>query len=152
MILTIIFLFLLFFQNSGAITITLVLLAFVAVTLAAIMWHLKTKRRKNQAWSDYSDSLESLKLNPSNAQLNQKALALGRDFRDAVESQFGNKTYPETYIMNDINAACAGISNPQSTNQESIETRLAKLNSLKEKGLINDQEFHEKRQQILTEI
>ncbi len=162
MIMTIIFLFLLFLgDDTGRFWDAISYAGFmILVPIVIILLYLKKRKNKNQAkkekeqvWKYYSDALDALKSNPTNADLNQTALAWGREYKIAIERLHdGYRIYPEESILNDINAACAGASNPQSMNQESIETRLAKLNSLKEKGLIDDQELQERRQQILKEI
>ncbi len=58
-------------------------------------------------------------------------------------------------LMNDINAACAGatvISAKEATNNSTVEKRLAKLLELKEKNIINQEEYETRRRKILDEI
>jgi hypothetical protein len=120
---------------------------------------LKRQQELQNAKENYYQSLKILKSNPTNADLKQKTLMLGRRYSELTrQAQSGNKSitiYDEMALMNDINAACAAAMNfsiHQNTRTESVEERLAKLNSLKEKGLIDEQEFQTQRQNILKEI
>ena len=110
--------------------------------------------------ADYYNSLNALKLNPSNPELKQKTLAIGRAYSALTRKRHGqDKTvtiFDEIALMNDINAACAAATSVQSNikteAKQTIEQRLAKLSELKEKKLINDQEFETRRQKVLDEI
>jgi len=65
----------------------------------------------------------------------------------------GVTIYDEMALMNDINAATAGAS---ATSADpvvaSIEDRLRRLDELRAKGLLSDQEFDTRRQKILDEL
>ncbi len=58
--------------------------------------------------------------------------------------------------MNDINAACARaggrVAGREEGPQPSLEARLAKLDELRSKQLITEQEYQTRRLQILQEI
>jgi hypothetical protein len=105
----------------------------------------------------YKDSLETLKNNPSDANRKQKCLQLGRELADLsrrYQGISGVTIFDELALMNDINAACAA-SPSLSTKREisqTLEERLAKLSELKEKNLLNEREYNERRQKILDEI
>ena len=73
--------------------------------------------------------------------------------------------FDEIALMNDINAACAGAAQqPQYQQQQyqqqqqpppptvSVEDRLAKLDQLKSKNLVSEQEYAARRQKILDEL
>ena len=113
----------------------------------------------NNARDEYFDSLAKLKNNPANPDLKQQTLAHGRVYSDLTRKKHGqDKTitlYDEVALMNDINAACAGVNktfNQSTVTSQSIEERIAKLSELKEKNLISEQEYNERRQKILDEI
>jgi hypothetical protein len=56
--------------------------------------------------------------------------------------------------MNDINAACAAAPSLSTKTEisQTLEQRLAKLSELKEKNLLGEQEYNERRRKILDEI
>lgn len=134
----------------------------VIIVIAIIIGVANGKERKKReqqlkdAEQDYRTSLLQLKRNPTNADLKQKTLALGRFFSNLTRERKGVTVYDEMAIMNDINAACAASSQtyPLTAKKqvESIEQRLKKLKDLKDKDLITDKEFESRREKILNEI
>jgi gas vesicle protein len=121
----------------------------------------KDIRKKVQAMYDaedlYKDSLETLKNNPSDANRKQDCLQFGRELAELgrrYQGTLGVTIFDELALMNDINAACAAapsLSKKTETSQ-TFEERLAKLSELKEKNLLSEQEYNERRQKILDEI
>jgi len=102
--------------------------------------------------SMYHDALAALKADPTNADLRQRALSVGRAY-SALTRQSNITVYDEMAVMNDIAAATAGASTPTAApNRETIEARLTRLNDLRAKGLVSDQEWNERRQKILDEL
>lgn len=125
-----------------------------SISIWAIM---EEKKRKALAKSNYKESLETLKNNPANADLRQKTLKLGRVYSNLMRNSKGNTVFDEVALMNDINAACAAthqlIESQNSTYmQASIEDRLRNLLSLKEMGLIDEDEFIRRKQEIIASI
>ena len=120
----------------------------------------ETARKKVQeAYLSYQKSLQELKATPSNPDLKQRALKLGRAYAEISRSFVGDPAitiYDEMSVMNDINAACAAASNPNQARNSSvlinIEERLLNLQNLKKRGLIDDSEYDSKRKRILGEI
>lgn len=117
------------------------------------------QRKLNEAKKEYYSWLAHLKQNPTNADVREETLRLGRIYADFTRNQSGVTIYDEIALMNDINAACAGATvqvNPQikthSQSVESIEDRLAKLSSLRYKGVIDENEYSERKRKILDEI
>jgi hypothetical protein len=105
-----------------------------------------------RAHAIYQDALQALKANPTNADLRQRALSVGRAY-SFLTRQSNITVYDEMAVMNDIAAATAGAGAPASApDRETIEARLARLNDLHTKGLVNDQEWNERRQKILDEL
>lgn len=105
----------------------------------------------------YLQSLSELKASPTNADLKQRTLALGRAYSNLTRDKKGNTLFDEVALMNDINAACAaatahtsGISAP--TVATAAEDRLRVLTDLKTKGLIDEAEFAKRRSEILSSI
>lgn len=103
-----------------------------------------------KAHAMYQDSLSALKADPTNADLRQRALSIGRAY-SALTRQSNVTIYDEMAVMNDISAASAG-SGAAAPNRETIEARLLRLDDLHAKGLVNDQERNERRQKILDEL
>jgi len=147
---------------ESAIVILLILILPAAIYLLNL-WGRKQQtkyetetRRKEMFFestkNNYLTALDQLKNNPSNANLKQNTLLLGREYSALTRHSLGqNKAvtiYDEIALMNDINAACAGAA----TNSQMVEQRLAKLSKLKENNLISEHEYNERRQKILDEI
>jgi gas vesicle protein len=118
-------------------------------------------RKKLQVISDaediYKNSLEVLKNNPSDANLKQNCLQFGREVADLCrryQGISGVTIFDEIALMNDINAACASAPSLSTKREisQTLEVRLAKLSELKEKNLLSEQEYNERRQKILDEI
>ena len=73
-------------------------------------------------------------------------------FRNAIS---GTANFDEIALMNDINAACARAESKVATGENakpSIEVRLAKLDELRSRQLITEQEYQSRRMQILEEV
>lgn len=106
-----------------------------------------------KAKENYEKSLAKLKENPTDADLKQATLELGRIYSNLTRDSKGVTTVDEIALMNDINAACAAASsiNPLSTSQ-SIEDRLNNLSNLLEKGVISQLEYDSRRKEILDSI
>jgi hypothetical protein len=65
--------------------------------------------------------------------------------------------FDEVALMNGINAACAGANTAppsvvETSNFYTIEDRVVKLSELKQKGLLKEQEYEERRREIINEI
>ena len=54
--------------------------------------------------------------------------------------------------MNQKNISSAAIGNKSAITQTSIKDKLKKLNDLKEKNLINDEEYNKKKEKLLAEL
>jgi hypothetical protein len=109
-----------------------------------------------QAKASYQASLSKLKSNPTNADLRQRTLELGRIYSNLTRKKRGVTLFDEVALMNDISAACAGATfvspNMGTSATPSIEKRLSKLAELRSKGLIDEQEYNSKRQKIIDEV
>jgi hypothetical protein len=116
----------------------------------------KQAKELAQAKEAYQRSLARLKSNPTNADLRQKTLELGRAYSNLTRKRKGVTVFDEVALMNDINAACAGATviahEGRSSSKPSIEERLIRLSDLRSKGLIDEQEYNSRRQKILDEI
>ncbi len=153
---------LVYFQNPQADDITGVIClgVIVFIVVLAVMSGNSTKRQRAKALEDarqaYQNSLTYLKANPTNAEVRQGTLEYGRRYSNLTRNRKGVTIFDEVALMNDINAACGGATTiaekkpvPQS---QTIEGRLQKLAELKDKGLIDDEEYSMRRQRILDEV
>jgi type II secretory pathway pseudopilin PulG len=134
-----------------------VLLGILLLVAIAIMVRRRKARELQQAYNKYQRALEVLKLRPTDPQLKQQALQLGRYYSTLTRQRRGVTVYDELAVMNDISAATAGASNPQYSaplisQSASIEERMVKLNDLRRKGIISEDEYTAKRKQILEDI
>lgn len=156
----------LFFQDGNSSTfgcvaiLVIALVIIIAVSIQKMLTQNELQKKLISAKNDYFRSIKALKSDPTNADLRQTTLSLGRKYSEVTRQiQNGNKSvtiYDEMALMNDINAACAAAYSqvPMQTKPyvEPIEERLNKLNKLKDSNLIDDQEYQERRRKILDEI
>lgn len=154
--------FLLLFQNSNsdgsACCVGVIGVVILIVVVSAFTATTKAKEIEN-AKNAYYKSLNILKTNPTNPNLRQNTLSLGRTYSNLTRNKKGVSLFDEVALMNDINAACAGATSIIQTNvnvnqsqNRTIEARLANLDNLRNKGLIDGSEYVQRRQNILDEI
>ena len=103
----------------------------------------------------YQNSLAVLKKQPTNADVKQRTLALGRAYSNLTRDSKGVTMFDEVALSNDISAACAGatahlVAVPAA--RDTPEARLEKLAALRTRGLVDDQEYQAERRRILSEI
>lgn len=125
----------------------------VIIVIIGIWGGISRSNQVKKAKENYEKSLAKLKENPTDADLKQATLELGRIYSNLTRDSNGVTTVDEIALMNDINAACAAASsiNPLSTSQ-SIEDRLNNLSNLLEKGVISQLEYDSRRKEILDSI
>src|SRR5262245_30300300 len=117
-----------------------------AVGIIFFFAHLDAKKVQ-AALEAYRSSLQALKKDPANSDLRQKTLNLGRIYSNLARDKKGITIFDEVALMNDINAACAStqyaVHAPSVAQQSSssVEERLSQLQSLREKDLINEEDF-----------
>ena len=105
----------------------------------------------------YKKSLKDLKNDPSNSDLRQLALELGRQYANLTRTNNARTIFDEVALANDINAA-SGTTNSSNTIKlaqrplEDAGVRLIKLQNLKDQGLIDEHEFQQRRKEILQQI
>jgi hypothetical protein len=132
-----------------------VILVIVIVVAASIYTSNQQIKAVGQARSSYQASLTQLKSHPTDANLRQRTLELGRIYSNLTRNRKGVTIFDEIALMNDINAACAGATfttNQPIQSSQSIEERLARLSELRSKGLIDVQEYDSRRRKILDDI
>ena len=114
------------------------------------------ERRLREAEEAYRNSLAKLKKQPTNPDLKQATLALGRAYSNLTRDSQGVSLFDEVALSNDISAACAAAMAPQlahaPTPAATPESRLTRLADLKSRGLISDDEYTMERRRILSEL
>lgn len=134
---------------------SLVLLAVIIVI--AVLVRVSQSQTLDEAKKAYKESLAALSADPTNTGLWQSTLELGRAYSNLTRNRKGVTLFDEVALMNDINAACGGkvgIATPSAPAQAQspVEDRLERLAQLREKGLIDDEEYRERRGRILEEL
>lgn len=130
-----------------------------ALVVAAVIYlGYKEGQAKEAARQRYLASLAALKKAPTNADIKQATLALGRAYSALTRDKKGQTLFDEVALMNDINAACAAATATRSLESvatpsgASVEERLALLSNLKAKGVIDSVEYDKRRSEILAGI
>ncbi|QVW21925.1 hypothetical protein KJF94_18785 [Pseudomonas hormoni] len=129
----------------------------VVVIAGVLLWAWAVGQNKKEALQAYLNSLANLKSDPRNPDLRQHTLALGRIYSNLMRDNKGQTVFDEVALMNDINAACAGAlefqsEKPAISAPNDIEARLEKLVSLKDRNLIDQNEYAARRREILESI
>jgi hypothetical protein len=122
-----------------------------------IIWILIELAREKKAHlaatkAAYERHLARLKEDPTNPELKQRTLALGRTYSNLTRNRKGVAVYDEGALSNDINSACAAAIPPSSPLPSSPEERLAKLTDLRSRGVVNEEEYQAQRRRILNEL
>ena len=111
-------------------------------------------KKLTEAKAAYQESLSRLKQKPTDADIKQQTLALGRAYSNLTRDQKGVTIFDEVALSNDINAASAGASQGagHAPKAASAEERLSKLTALRDKGLVTDEEYQTQRRKILNDL
>lgn len=129
--------------------------------ICLIIWGANAMTKKiAAAKAAYHESLERLTGDPTNPRLRKATLEFGRVYSNIARNNNGVALFDEVALMNDINAACGGITaisnsgNPPTPHDAGLSTqdRLTKLLQLKEQGFISESEYETKRQKLISEI
>lgn len=115
----------------------------------------EAERRQNilkAAQNAYQNSLAKLKQSPTDADIKQKTLELGRYYSNLTRQQQGVTVYDEMALGNDISAATAGATVAAAPTAASVEERLKTIDELRSRGMISDAEHAERRKKILEAL
>lgn len=135
-----------------------------AAVVVFILWALvrganEVEKKKNEARVQYMDSLTALKAKPTDADLKQRTLALGRSYSNLTRNKKGQTVFDEVALMNDINAACAaaaasdgGFGRKGSSGASTVQGRLEQLAALRARGLIDEADFATRKKTILDDL
>jgi hypothetical protein len=134
-------------EGNGCGVLVLVVLAVV------VIYNVNRGYQRARARSAYEESLSQLKADPANPDLRGETLRLGRVYSNLTRNGKGVTIFDEVALSNDINAACAGAAGVRGSRQlPSVEARLQNLLSLRDKDLIDETEYAERRREILKEV
>jgi len=120
----------------------------------------KAEQELAEAKWRYEQALKDLKADPTDPDVKQRALLLGRAYSEMTRAGGAVTIFDELALANDINAASARagasqvskVSPDVPASQATIKERLDQLAELKDQGVISDDEYDYKRSQILDEI
>lgn len=135
--------------------VAIVVVTFIIGLIILLVQNDDREKKLREAEAAYRSSLADLKLSPMNADLKEETLRKGRAYSNLTRNNQGVTMYDEVALMNDINAACASAGVPQSVREgsgKSIEERLSYMGQLKDKSLITEQEYEQRRAEILKEL
>ena len=94
--------------------------AIILVIIVLVLWAAWASaqgfvKRLKAAKAAHEASLLQLRQNPTDPDLKQQTLALGRAYSNITRDQQGVTVFDEVALSNDINAACAGATGRAST-------------------------------------
>lgn len=137
-----------FWLNLGgcAILLGMVVIAIVLVSILSIR-HRKAEAAK--ARTGYEDSLSELRKDPKNNLRREETIRLGQFYSRLTVNRAGVPVFSESDMMKDIDAIC-----PKATHlptPEPLEERLEQLKRYRGKGLLTEQEYLQKRQELIDQ-
>jgi hypothetical protein len=142
-------------------------IVFFLVAFAGVMILLVMNQRAElaQLKEAYENSLTNLRNRPTDPDLHEKTLRAGRAYANATRNKAGVTLFDETALANDIRAVTANASQNVSykpthtpapvqvkSKTESINERIAALQKFREADMLSDEEFEQKRKEILDSI
>lgn len=124
------------------------------------------RERLEHLRTEYQQSLSNLRRDPTNAQYHEQALYAGRAYANATRENQGVTIFDETALANDIRAVTANASQvapaavtvsapasvPASAPAPSLDERIAALQKLRAADMLTEEEFEQKRKDILDSI
>jgi len=140
-----------------SLTLTVVLLCVVVPAFIVLVgWSIidnqkKKEKRVKAAATQYENALELLKESPDDNDARQEALRLGRRFVKVAQDD-KHTLFDEVALMNDLSAIQQTSTKPTELESSNIEQRLLKLDELKSKGLITEDDYQKRKDAILDEI
>lgn len=132
-------------------------LCFGTVILSLVVWiAFNELQRRNiaKARDAYGASLRALTKDSGNTHLRQQTLSLGRKYA-ALAKGDKRTLFDEVALMNDLNAITPETKEPHTPKKQATSDagdRLKELSKLKNEGLITEQEYEEKRKQVLDNM
>ena len=138
----------------------------VGIPLALLVLFLRDSDRRNklkqerieQAKKKYQTDLNLLRKTPTDASQRQKTLMSGREYARLLREDKKETIFDEIALMNDLNAIAGGQVETEAKprvevkEEKSIEERLRILEDLKSKELLSEEEYQQRKSDILGQI
>ncbi|HVL38843.1 MAG TPA: SHOCT domain-containing protein [Fimbriimonadaceae bacterium] len=143
----------------------LVILGVAAVIMVVVM--IAQSQAKEQAKQAYRAALEHLKMHPADPRAREDALAKGRIYSNMTRNGPGVAIYDEMAIKNDLDAACAAhaagppvrghfdvprVNGSLNFGVDEPAAKLQRIKELHQRGLISDEEFSQKKAEVLASL
>ena len=138
-----------FLINLGG-CLVLLAAAVTAVILVGVFARRHRRAELAKAKQAFDASLVQLRKDPKNADLKREAQNLGELYSKLSIGRDGRPTFDEEALKRAIRAACPQDLYPTSA-EESVEEKLAQLDRYRQKGLISDEEYRQKRGELVAE-
>lgn len=145
-------------MDSSTLCFVVVLAVIIGVLVVSDRRRVALERERAAAQAAYEQSLSALKRDPTNADVKQQTLGLGRAYSNLTRGRRGVALFDEVALSNDISAATAAaavarpLDAPPPAPGASAEARLAQLEGLRAKGVISEEEYQARRSDILRSI
>jgi hypothetical protein len=123
----------------------------VGVVLGVLYAIGKSANTKN-AKKAYEDALEQLKQSPTDPNLRQKTLQLGRKYSNLTRNSKGVTIFDEMALKNDIDAACARaaeVAAIHASKPVSAAAEIRKLTELLEESILTPEEWQSAKAQLV---
>jgi hypothetical protein len=126
-----------------------IVLAGIALVVYLIWRNNRTKlENMDRAKQAYYDSLEQLKQDPTNPNLRQQTLQLGREYADREQDSTGETVFDEAHLKNDLDAVCAGAGGVGVV-RASASAEIRKLTELLEEHILTPEEWQSAKAQLV---
>jgi len=124
--------------------------AVAAVILVGVFARRHRRAELAKAKQAFEESLAQLRKDPKNADLKREAQSLGEMYSKLSIDRDGRPSFDEEALKKAIRAVC-----PQdfysSPAEESLEEKLEQLARYRQKGLISEEEYRQKRSELVAE-
>ena len=138
-----------FWVNIGG-CLVLVGAAVAAIVLVVVCARRHRRRELADARRAFEDSLAQLRKDPKNADLKRETVQLGQCFSRLSIGRDGRPAFDEAALNKAIAAVCPPELYP-SPAEDSLATRLDQLARYRQRGLITEQEYQQKREELLAD-
>lgn len=137
-------------NNSSMMALGIGIMMLIVSITIWVIWQSSKVDKAMPKKENYDDLLNQLRENPNNANLKERVLIAGRDYYGTLRLDGRLTIYDEQAITNDISTAVGNGSpiEPQNNVYKDIE----QLANLKDKGILTEEEFNEKKRVLLEKI
>ncbi len=124
--------------------------AVAAIVLVVVFARRHRRHELANARRAFEDSLAQLRKDPKNADLKRETVHLGQCYSRLSIGRDGRPVFDETALDKAIAAVCPPELYP-SPAEASLATRLDQLTRYRQRGLITEQEYQQKRDELLAD-